>query len=575
MAELKKNLERRKNEIGLVGTRLIFSRPYDGKGISEHITQDWSEIVIRLRKDIDLAPDDATREYLRRIEVTDPVETVATDLLIHGCGHRELPSGTSLGCPYTVDNHDRILNGISRALKVKGKQGLENYVSNAFEDVLDNTNSRRHTRHAGQILFWNNEGLENENKFGDFYEAFVRINLGLWGSVEDYGLLRRFCSNPDKVKKAINEFNTYLKGVLVTDNLVKTHEKNRSFRRLFNKNSWEDMAYRFALATADLLDPSDKRRLCFGQPDGQSPFDKEMKLPGTQEELAYGRYKSGVGASVHTDSLLQLDALYRRISKAVPVQTSEFTKASAIPVAYFGRRDLGEDETLRKGRIKGIGFDGDGNLSLKVSRHDLQHPAQYKVHPRKFPKFRVALIDTSGSMANSPDENDNVGSKTFIPWGDNSKYHYALQGLYGIDNFLEQQKVASYVDAESITFGSSTTATGKRKLRSEEERRALLRMPSGGTTIDTAVLEEELSERCLLISISDGDVSGWNGIKEDYKRAVTKADYCHIHIGSPNDFTSDLESWGVKVCYVKGNADLSKLMVNVTSNYYRTGDFNK
>ena len=571
MAELKHNLERKKNEIGLVGTRLNFSRPKEGRGISEHITHDWSEIVIRLRQDLDLAPDSATKNYLEKVRVVDPVETVATDILYHGCGHRELPTETGLGCPYTVENHDRILNGVARALKEKGKVGLEGYVANAFEDVLDNTNTRRHTRHAGQILFWNNEGLENQNKFGDFYEAFVRINLGLWGCAEDATLLRRFYSDSDKVKKAIGEFSNYLKGVLKTKHLVKTHSKEGSFRRLFNKVGWEDMAYRFALATADLLDSSDKKRLCMGEADGGSPFDKMMKVPGTQEDLAYGRYKAGDSPSVHTDPLLQLDSLYRKISRAVPVQTSEYTKAASIPIARFGRRSIRDDEDVKVNRIKGIGFDEDGELTFKVSRHEIHHPATYKVHPRKFPKLKVSLLDTSGSMANSPNEDNNVGNTAFIPWGDNSKYHYALQGLYGIDNFLEKQGVAPYVESEAIVFSGSTVSSGRRKFRSEEERRLLLRKPSGGTTIDTKLLDAELGEKCFLISVSDGDIQSWDTVKEDYKMAVEGNDYCHIHIGSPNAFTKDLESWGVSVHYVKGNEDLSKIMINAASKYYREG----
>src|SRR3989344_2896892 len=138
MASIQSQLERKKNEIGLVGTRLNFSQPTTGKGISEHITSDWKEVVIRIRKDLDLCPDEETRRYLEKKENADPLDAVATDLLYHGCGHRELPTSTGMGCPYTVQYHDQILDGISCALKEKGKQGLESYLANAFEDVLDN-----------------------------------------------------------------------------------------------------------------------------------------------------------------------------------------------------------------------------------------------------------------------------------------------------------------------------------------------------------------------------------------------------------------------------------------------------
>src|SRR3989344_7078948 len=225
MDSLKDRLEQVKNTIGLVGTRLDFSQPTSGKGISEHITDDWREVVIRIRKDLDLCPDDETQRFLKKKANTMPLETLATDLLYHGCGHRELPTYTGMGCPYTVQYHDRILDGISRALKEKGKQGLEAYIANAFEDVLNNTNVRRHTPHVGQILFWNNEGLECETgAYPAFYEAFVKINLGLMGSAEDATLLKRFCTNDSKVQAAVQQFKTYLKGTLGTSSLARLHK---------------------------------------------------------------------------------------------------------------------------------------------------------------------------------------------------------------------------------------------------------------------------------------------------------------------------------------------------------------
>src|SRR3989338_8528469 len=211
MTTLQQKLESVKNRIGLVGTRLSFSRPSEGKGLSEHITHDWNEIVIKIRKNLDLSPDEETKKYLEKRKITDPVEKVATDLLYHGCGHRELPTETGLGCPYSVENHDRIKSGVAKALKELSKQGLETYLSNAFEDVLDIANAKRHTDMAGQILFWNNEGLENNGEFTDFYETFVKVNLNLMGDAQDATLLRRFYKNNDKTKKAVTEFKNYLK----------------------------------------------------------------------------------------------------------------------------------------------------------------------------------------------------------------------------------------------------------------------------------------------------------------------------------------------------------------------------
>ncbi|MBI4980266.1 hypothetical protein HZC30_01760 [Candidatus Woesearchaeota archaeon] len=569
---LQECLERKKNEIGLVGTRLSFSRPKQGSSIEEHITPDWKEIVIRVREDINLCPDEETRDYLQRKGAEAPLETLATDLLYHGCGHRELPVYTGRGCPHTVKNHDQIKDGIAKALKEKGKSGLEAYVANAFEDVLDNVNVRKHTSHIGQILFWNQQGVECESgKYPAFYEAFVKINLNLMGSVADAGLLKRFYTNDKPVQNAVRQFKDYLKGKLGIRNLVKLYDKDDLVRKLFDRSVWKEMAYQFALATAELLEPQQQMPLCFGMPADGNPFDKEMKLPGTQEDLAEGRYKAGEGPSEHTDPLLQLDALYRKISRAIPVQTSEYTQASKIPIAYHGRRDPHEDETIRLRRIKGIGFNEQGELGIKLARHELHHPATYKIHPQKFPKLKIALVDTSGSMGEAADGSKNVGDVSFIPWGDRSKYHYALKGIYGIDNFLERQGISQYVESEVVTIAGSPERTSKGKLRNEQERRALLQKPSGGTTLNPALLRSD--GKAFVVSISDGDIQNWASVKEDYKKAIKNADYCHIHLGAANAFTQDLESWGIKVKFVSGDDDLSRLLLDVTSVYYKRGNF--
>ena len=88
MISLQERLERTKNQVGLVGTRLNFTRPANGRGLSEYITHDLREIVIGIKKDLDLAPDKETKAYLRKVKAEDPIETVAEDLLYHGCGHR-------------------------------------------------------------------------------------------------------------------------------------------------------------------------------------------------------------------------------------------------------------------------------------------------------------------------------------------------------------------------------------------------------------------------------------------------------------------------------------------------------
>ncbi|MFC1774955.1 hypothetical protein ACFLZN_01420, partial [Nanoarchaeota archaeon] len=491
---------------------------------------------------------------------------VGLDVLEHEAGHRENPTGTRLGCPYTVEMHDAIKESVYRALDEKGKTGLEQQVTNAFEDVLDNINCRRNTDFAGQTLFWNNQGLVNSQngKFTPFYEAFVRINLMLGGSVADSNLLRRFYAGDEKVKRAVRGFLRNVKSQLGIEHVVNLHKKPE-FKRLFTTDPakreqlWTFLSYSFAKHTADLLDePSSEEMFC----SGENPFDKEMKVPKNKQEIAHKRYKKGKGPAQHRDVQEQLYDLYKKISKEIKVESSSYSESQGMPIVHYGRRFVGEDE--RKFRFKGVGFNQDGSFSVKTSRHNIKYPVSYKVHPRKFPKFKLALMDRSGSMQGSPNGGD-IGDTTFIPWGDNSKYHFALKGYFGIENFLERQGIGPYVQSCVLGFSGEQTVAGN----SKDVAKSLLTMPSGGTTLDINGLEMELSDNAFVLSISDGELRLTNDVKERFERKIQQSDYAHIQIGGETTFSQYLKSINVPVFCVKGDDDLAKTMINLVSSYYR------
>jgi hypothetical protein len=571
LIQLRKELEKRKNRTGLVGTRLDLSE-VEGNSMSAHITTDWKTISMQFGEELDLVPDRETKSFVEKKNIDNPKLKVGLDILDHEAGHREKPTGTRLGCPYTVGMHDAIKEAIHRALREKSKDGLEDYVTNAFEDVLDNVNCRKDTDFSGQTLFWNNQGLvnsESENgKYNAFYEAFVRINLILGGNVSDYTLLRRFFKGEDKVRTSVRGFLGDLGSRLGIERLVKLHEKSDSFERLFTtdldqrEELWTALAYSFALHTADLLDKK-PQQMMFGA--GENPFDKEMEMPKNKQEVAHKRYVQGKGPAEHRDVQDQLYDLYKRISRDIPVETSSYAESQGMPLVHYGRRFIGEYE--RKIRFRGVGIDKDGELNIRTSRHNIQFPVSFKVHPRQFPKFKLALVDRSTSMAASPDNGGNVGDTSFIPWGDNSKYHYALKGYFGVENFLERQGISSYVKSCVLGFSGEGAVKGD----SRTVATSLLTEPSGGTSLDINGLERELLENALVLSISDGEMRLNSSIKERFENKIKQegVDYAHVQIGGETEFSTFLKGIGVPVFTVRGDDDLSRTMISFVSGYYR------
>lgn len=569
--ELEQKLNRQKNRIGLVGGRLKLKQASDAEDpISAHIEpRDW-HIEIAVKKDHEPVRDEKTKSYCRHRAITQPLETMCRDILFHECGHWELPRGSKQGCPYDIPHHDRIIESVSQALQRHNKQGLEKYVANAFEDVLVNTNCKQHTDHTGLILFWNEQGMTKKT-FNKFYDAFVRLNLALWGEGSDAAFLKRWRSEGKEATQA-------LQSILAQWNLPKgssTEQLHARVACLYQEERWLALAAQFAEAMAPLLDEPQKHTMFGAQGNGSgnqkgetgkdSAFDKKLASRKGKEEVAYGRYTAGCGPATNRDSYEQLDALYRRLARDIPVEIETFTQAYSFPLVPYGREQFDPDIHDLLTRKVHIGLQDDGTPGITVNKAWIRTNEVYKRNIRKFPRFRLALLDTSSSMKDAPDGSSATGSKAFVPWGDNSKYHYALLGYYGIEQFLQRQHIAPYVDAGTINFSAtSKTATG------EDARKNLLTPQWGGTTIDIDVLRQHAKNNTFLLSISDGDIWNWDSIREAYKAIVTQCASAHIQIGSENQFSKDLESWDIPVSYVQGGEDLAHLMVKITSNKYKS-----
>lgn len=575
LRKIERTLEERKNRIGLVGTGLEVTLA-DKDTISAAITTDGGKITIEYGKDLDLVPDAETRAFVAKVEIKDPETRIGEDLIDHETGHRENEVETKRGCPYTLEMHDAIKEAIFIALKQKGKQGLVNYMTNAFEDVLDNVNCRTKSDFAGQTLFWNNQGLAKagNGKYDPFYEAFVKANLSLGSEVKSYGLLKRFFNDTPQIKTAVSGFLQDVKKELKLEQTVRLHEKP-AFETLFTtdmikrKKLWQALAYSFAKNTADLLVAPPEEKL-FGSSkednensDEHNPFDKEMRTPQVKQDVAKKRYEEGQGPAQHREHKDQLYDLYRAISKEIRIETTESSQSQGMPLVYFGKRFLKEDD--RKLRFKGLGIKSDGHFGVRTARHNIEFPINYKVHQVNFPKLKIIKMDRSSSMTEAADGSGNVGNTNFIPWGNKSKYHFALKGYFGIDNFLERQGIAPYVQSVALGFSGESAEKGFYK----NVAKSLLVTPSGGTSFDAASLEAELDKSALVLSISDGECGLSERDKQSIDKKLSECDFAHIQIGGSTGFSQYLESRGVKVFYVKGDDDLTKIMVNFVSGYYK------
>ena len=577
LEQLRQKLYEAKNRIGLVGGTIKINE-YDEaeQNVSAHISPQGWNIEISVRKGFDPIADKRQKAYARKKKIQDGLETLLTHVgVLHEPAHWELPVDSGKGCPFDVYWHDKILEAVKQALP-EYKKGHAPYVANAFEDLLINPRCREYNGDfSGQVLFWDGEGLTCKAKglknYTPFYEAFVKLNMHLWGDNADRSLLKRHYSKDKKIEAAVKKV---VRDLSLPENIPDTSI-------LFQKNNWSRMAGNFAKDLADLLEVAPQERLSAFSSDGkgegqekqqQSGNGIEQKLPTGEgkEEIAFGRYKGGEKPSTNITNYEQLDSLYKRLARAIPVKVEAITRhlsQKVAPLTYRGFDPEKDDPAKIKVSKLVLGRDG---LTFAYENEPLTVESRFKMQRKSFPDFKLVVLDNSGSMRSAPDGTDNVGRTSFIPWGDNSKYHYALLGFYGIENFLQRQGVAQYINHGLSLFSSQTRFGEADFFKLDQLRKKALSPEWGGTKLDARVLTTSLKGReSFVLSISDGEIENWDSEKSQFEALAKNNYYAHIQIGGKTSFTQDLESWQCPVFYVTRGEDLSKLMVDVAKGTYK------
>ncbi len=578
---LKYTLNQTKNEIGLVGGSLKIQEFDDAQhNVVAYITPEGWDIEMKIKQGFTPVQDKRQKAYARKKKIKDGLEVLLTDVLHHECGHWELPLGSERGCPYDIYNHDKVLEAVKEALP-KDKKGQAAYVTNAFEDVLVNARCKEFKGDfSGQVLFWDHEGIamraQGKDHYTPFYEAFVKLNMHLIGDNADVALLKRHYTTEKKVTHAVEKVIRDLR-------LPKNVAQNKGTKDFFQKERWPAMASTFTKHFAPLLDEAPSERLsAFGNGKGgegekeeqQSPagngIDQKMKTPDGKEEIAYGRYAGGEKQSTNISSYEQLDAVYRHLAKDIPVHVEAMTRTQSLPIAPLTYRTYDEekDDPLRvkASKLRIV----EEELTFAYPHQPLVVEARFKMQRKSFPDFKMVILDSSGSMAQSPENDDNVGNKNFIPWGDKSKYHYALLGFYGIESFLQRQGIAPYINHGVSLFSTSTRYKESDYNGLDAVRKLALAPDFGGDTkLDAKMLTKALRGReSFVLSLSDGEIGNWDSEKDTFHILAGQNYYAHIHLGTKTQFTKDLASWNLPVFYVNSGKDIAHLMVDITKKQY-------
>lgn len=557
--ELETALNSRAKELGLTATRVKVNALTITPCVSAGINPNSWQIDMKVNPDFSSVMDGKTSAFLKEKNAQEAPLAECSDVLTHETGHWNY-------CPQSLEQHTNLfLEPIAKAIKQSGQQptdeaGREStkvkYLSNCIQDIIDNTGCRGEekenakTSMAGQLVFWKEQGETAENKqYTPLYEAFVSLNLYLWGDKADYKYLDNyFPKNPD----ALKAFDSIVKELNLEDKL-----KSRDY--LLTSSNWANISQVMAKHLAPLMPESEPLPDLFGS------GENSMGEPDPKKEVMK-KYEKGEGAPDYLDTYYALKTLYQQLAKEIPIKAATLARANSLPYAPMCHKPYDADaDSPQSINFNRLGISTEGKPSFMVPHSSLSLSYEIKHGIESFPPIAMCILDTSGSMKEDLKRGSNVGSTSFIPWGDRSKYHYALKGFFGVLNYLENNHLLSRVQINAANFSRTTIgATGI-----NNSIKVLLTPQFDTTSIDMAQIRKIAAKRgSILFTISDGAVSNWNEIKTEFVALAKQNQYFHIQLGEPTETSEDLRRAGFSVYYISDGNELSKLMVDLTQKTY-------
>jgi hypothetical protein len=541
---------------------------------------------------------------------------VLEDVIFHEIGHHKLRNDAQgLGCPINVDYGVITLDAVSRVLKAhnvysaQGRDMLENLIC----DIIDNLNASKYSSYNGICVFLAEQAELNGHKYSNLYDAFVRLNMELWGNKKQKKFLSEYYTNNPDIDTAVQN---------CMNKLGLTGTKDNNVRILFDKDRWFDIFTAFAEELVQFMDEPCPETLPGSgsggasysppQPGGESqdpadgtqspsqpgipshqPGTQSPSQPGGQDTLPPGysdamsdeimdpdnlkrilrkRADAGEDIPAFIEDWQALDYLYQSYASDLHIKIESIKKGMSLPIAPVGHREFDKDKDRLDDIVFGkILFNDEGQPVLAVPRSQIETTGKYKVSLQKYPDLNIAVLDESISMKGAANING-IGNTSMIPWGDNSIYHYAVLTYYSIVKSLHALQIATTMNYNLLTFSSSTSATGEKPHESlyEIKRRILEPRFGHSTSLDIAVLGRHASEPgSMLMTISDGEIYNWDSIKDDFKRIISDKSYVHFQIGPESNTSKELKEWGALVVEISDASEMPQHGVDITKNFYR------
>jgi len=602
-----------REEVERVVAQEIEDASFTGKGTVKEFRAGKNKTRFKAHTNMDTQEIQFSYDPGYEVENEGGIVRVARDVMKHEENHHgfyHVKHGRFYGCPRNIDLHAReIYEPIMEVVGKKGFSGKDgHYVANAFEDTVLHHDLARTERLGGIEDFFDEVGNKAENgKFGDFYEAHVKLNMFLWGDRKQKRRMRKHFENKKEVTEVVQNF---LSRTGISDIGGKGMRDPALIRGFLNDESnWKEMSRIYAEEFSKLMKPGYALPLFDHSGEGTDGIEKEdqkknegkaegsgddeeeeeedddggikvvIRVPGGKgkgeklegnvfdremrgEEYMKRRIEEAVNtgseAPIWMDDFTKHDLFYQTLAGKRNIIAESTTRTESLPVAWYGKRPFDpEKDNMR--HVK-IGFDEEGKAQLQKMKYHVDIPLQVKTAVKGFPKIKWGLLDTSGSMASAVDERGE-GSTKMVPWGDNSCYHVALVEWYSYLDFLKKNHLLSQSDIGLVNFScESHVGNGL-----QEAKRTALNPQFGGTEVDMDKIKPLFEGTGNLIwMITDGHIDNWDKIKDEFINGAKRHQYMHIQIGGENETSQDLQKEGLFVTHINSAKDLEGKVIDLS-----------
>ena len=519
----------------------------------------------------------------------DMLSVMAQDVARHEQNHRVYRGFN--GCPRNIDYHtEKIIEPIAKVLTPKGfaKSDVK-YLANTLEDSILHSDLNARFSLTGISEFFSDVGRSADGaRLTPFYDAHVKLNLYLWGNGKQRKQLRPYAvKDKDKQKEIAQVVQNFInrtglggleQEIELNGKPVKIKDRKKIRNFLNDEKNWEKVSQIYAEEFSKLMGQSyampnfnhsgrgtKGRETEMPLPTDGNEFDEAMEREEYKSQRVQKAFTKDSGIPPLIESYESKDIVYQMLAKKLNLRVKTFTESDKRPVAWYGRKDFDPERDKAKHLVFDLDEHGDAVLKRRPYSQTMNIP--HKQSQQGFPEARFCLLDTSGSMQLDPEGGNNTGKKSIIPWGDNSRYHFALLSWYGFLEYLKQNHLLSQT---TVSLGNFSEKTIISKGLQEAKKNAL--SPQFRRTVIEPQKVNDIfagNQRALIYTISDGEIENWEDIKTDFLSGAKNHSYFHMQIGPDTEMSQDLKGADFEVVSIRRVEDLAQKVIDVTDSIYR------